>query len=358
MVFLNHGSFGACPRPVFEAYQRWQLELERQPVEFLVRRSEGLLGLERRELGGFLGAPADDLVFVTNVTAAVNLVAHGLDLGPGDEVLGTDHEYGACVRAFRFHSARRGYAYLSQPVRDPETMVDELWEGVTPRTRLLLVSHLTSPTALVFPVAEVCRRAREAGILTLIDGAHAPGQLDLDLSVLGADLYTGNLHKWLNAPKGCAFLYATPEVQQRLRPLIVSWGWEPKTPPNFLAWHQGQGTRDLSAFLSTSAAIEYHRRHLSSSVRAACRGLARRFHRSMQQRTDLRTPVSDAQLAAARLPEGTDVDALKERLYDRHRVEMPVYLWNGQPYVRIACQAYNSSEEVDYAVEAILAEIT
>ena len=201
IAFLNHGSYGARPRPVFAAYQRWQRELEAEPVAFLGRRLPGLLADARARLAANVGTQGDNLVFVPNTTHGINIIARSLPLQPGDEVLATTHEYGAVERAWRFICGQRGARYRAQPITLPVTdapaLVEELWGGVTERTRVLVVSHITSPTALILPVAEICRRATEHGILTVIDGAHAPGHIELDLARLGADFYVGNCHKWL-----------------------------------------------------------------------------------------------------------------------------------------------------------------
>jgi isopenicillin-N epimerase len=198
IVYLNHGSFGACPRPVFEAYQEWQGMLERQPVKFMQRR-EPLLREAREALGAYLHADADDLVYVTNVTLGLNAVARSLPLAPGDEVLTTDHEYGSMNRMWEWVCEKRGARYVRRPVplpiRSAEEVIDAVWSGVTAHTRVLYLSHITSPTALILPVEPLVRRAREAGILTVVDGAHAPGQVPVDLEALGADFYGGNCHK-------------------------------------------------------------------------------------------------------------------------------------------------------------------
>ena len=197
IIFLNHGSFGACPRPVFQVYQAWQHEMERQPVEFLGRRATGLMATARSRLADYVGADSSEVVFFPNPTTAVNMVGRSLKLGPGDEILTTDHEYGAMRRTWRFITRQTGARYVEQhiplPVESPAEVVEALWSGVNERTRVIYISHITSPTSLVFPLAEVCSRAREAGILTIVDGAHAPGQIPLDLHSLGADLYTGAL---------------------------------------------------------------------------------------------------------------------------------------------------------------------
>ena len=198
IVFLNHGSFGATPRPVFENYQYWQRELEWQPVEFLGRRMADLLRHARTALADYVHTLADNLVYVPNATTGLNIAARSLKLQPGDEILATDHEYGAMDRMWRWMARKTGAIYKRQPVPLPVTTADEfieqVWAGVTPRTRVLFVSHITSPTALIFPVQALCARARRAGILSIIDGAHAVGQIPLDLEQLGADVYTSNAH--------------------------------------------------------------------------------------------------------------------------------------------------------------------
>lgn len=196
VTFLNHGSFGATPKPVFEEYQRWQMEMEKQPVEFLGRRITGLLAESRAVLGKYLGTHVDNLVYTQNVTISMNIIARSLELGTGDEVLTSDHEYGAMDRMWRFLSREHGFAYINQPVTltSHADFIESFWQAVTPRTRVIFLSHITSPTAIIFPIQEIIRRAREKGIITIIDGAHVPGQLPLDLNSLGADFYCGNLH--------------------------------------------------------------------------------------------------------------------------------------------------------------------
>lgn len=206
VTFLNHGSFGATPRPVFNEYQRWQLELERQPVEFLGRRFNDLMAESRAALGEYLGTHADNLTYTQNVTISINIVARSLALDAGDEVLASDHEYGAMDRTWRFLAKERGFTYINQSVslESHAAFIDSFWSGVTPRTQVIFLSHITSPTAIIFPLDEIIKRARAAGIITVIDGAHVPGQLPLDLDSLGADFYGGNLHNFR-----CAVYYAS-----------------------------------------------------------------------------------------------------------------------------------------------------
>lgn len=369
--FLNHGSFGACPKPVFAAYQDWQLRLERQPVEFLGRRVNDLLAESRAALAAYLNVAADDLVYFPNPTTAVNMVARSLvrrgrpasgpRLAPGDEILTTDHEYGALDRTWDYVCAEVGARYVHHPIPlslpAPADLVEHFWAGVTDRTRIIFMSHITSPTAVIFPVQEICRRARERGILTIVDGAHAPSQLLLDVAAVGADIYVGACHKWLSAPKGSAFLYARPEAQSWLEPLVISWGWRSEYPgvSPFVDWHEWQGTRDVSAFLTVPDAIRFQQEHDWASVRRACHGLAAETRDRIVDLTGL-PPVCDGsafgQMIAAELPP-CDLDALKQRLYDDYRVEVPVIRWGGRCFIRVSFQAYNDRTDADALVDAL-----
>ncbi|HMN29752.1 MAG TPA: aminotransferase class V-fold PLP-dependent enzyme, partial [Caldilineaceae bacterium] len=253
ITFLNHGSFGACPRPVFATMQAYQREIESNPVGFIGRRLPQLLADARQHLGDYLGAHADELAFVPNATQGINIIARSLNLGPDDEILATDHEYGAVNNTWNFNCAKTGARYVHQPIptpiSSPEAMVDALWAGVTERTRVIAISHVTSPTALTFPLDLICQRAREAGIMTVVDGAHAPGQRDLALDELGVDFYVGNCHKWLSSARGAGFLYARFDRQELLEPLVVSHGWgrENSTQSAFLDYFTWTGTDDPSA---------------------------------------------------------------------------------------------------------------
>lgn len=363
VVFLNHGSFGACPRPVFEVYQEWQRRLEWQPVAFLGRELNGYLAQARHKLGDYLHVNGDDLVFVPNATFGVNVVARSLELQPGDEILTTDHEYGACDRAWRFVWEKRGVRYVRQsvplPVAETAEIVEHIWRGVTPQTKVIFLSHITSPTALRLPIEAICARAREAGILTVIDGAHAPGQIPLDLTAIGADFYTGNCHKWLCAPKGTGFLYARREKQPLLKPLVVSWGWESDMPSEslFLDHHQWQGTHDPAAYLTVPAAIDFQAQHNWKAVRQLCHQTVASTVQQVSQLTGLAplypaTPDFCQQMAAMPLPP-VDLGQLKQRLYDEYGVEIPVLGWNGRYLVRISVQGYTTPSDIETFLTAL-----
>lgn len=361
VVFLNHGSFGACPKPVFEAYQRWQLELERQPVEFLGRRFDSLMNEARGVLAEYVNAERDTLVFVQNATSGVNIVARSLPLAAGDEILTTDHEYGACDHAWGWVCEQTGARYVRVPIPLPVTthadFIERLWTGVTPRTKVIYLSHITSPTALTFPVAEVCRRAREAGIMTVIDGAHAPGQVPVDLRAIDADFYTGNLHKWLCAPKGAAFLYARAEYQAWLVPPTISWGWTPER--TFISAHQQQGTRDPAPYLTVPAAIAFQREHDWDAVRSACHALVRQTRPRIAAVTGLEPIAPDdqgwyMQMATMPLPvQPEDWVSFKTRLYDEFRVEIPIILWGGRVFLRVSAQGYTTRADMDALIAAL-----
>jgi isopenicillin-N epimerase len=380
VVFLNHGSFGATPEPVFAAYQRWQRELERQPVEFLGRRAEGLLDEARAAMAAYVGCARDDLVFVPNATTGVNVVARSLPLEPGDEVVGTDLEYGACERAWEWFCDKRGARYekahVPLPLTSPDEVVEAMFAAVTPRTRAIFMSHVTSGTALRLPVEDVARRAREMGILTVVDGAHAVGQWPVDLEALGADFYASNFHKWLCAPKGSGFLYARRDQQSWVESPIVSWGWVEgrndhfRPESQFVSRNQIQGTRDLAAFLSAPAAVTFQQQRDWETVRERCHALAVEARERIAALAGLPNivPVKSPdgyrwfrQMAIAPLPEGIDGHALQRCLYDEYRVEIPVTWWSDKPFIRFSFQGYNTRDDLEAllaALESLLPRMT
>ena len=340
VAYLNHGSFGACPRPVFEQYQDWQRELEREPVDFLARerRFGGLLESARLRLAEYLGAGAENIVFTPNASAGLNAAIRSLPLHPGDEVLIGDREYGGMLRLWAFVAARSGAKVRPVPL-------EELVPG--PKTRAIFCSHVEWTSGHVNDLADVCGAAREAGVLTIVDGAHAPGQLELDLETCGADIYAGNCHKWLCAPKGSGFLFARPEVQESIEPLLVSWDWEDGN--GFAEQNRWQGTRDPSAYLSVPAAIDFQAEHDWPTVRDRCHALLERT----RDRLPLEPLTSDfVQMLgfAVRAPEPA---RLTQRLFDEHRVEVPVFETAGGWVLRVSIQAYNDDADVDALVQAL-----
>lgn len=361
VIYLNHGSFGACPRPVFQAYQEWQLQLEHNPVDFLDRRAPGLMAEARAALAKYVGCGADDLVYFPNPTTAINMIARSMRLGKGDEILTTDHEYGAVDRTWRFICSRRGARYIRRavplPVPEDGAFIEHFWSGVNEHTRVIFISHITSPTAITFPVKEICARAREAGLLTIVDGAHAPGQIPLNLAEIGADLYTGACHKWLCAPKGASFLYARPEVKDTLEPLVVSWGWDAEQPgaSRFIDYHEWQGTRDIAAFLSVPAAIEFQRKYQWDDVRRRCIELAAETRDRLIEVFGTARPTESQgwalQMAAVELPESNQ--DIQYRLLEEHKIEIAVHKWSSRSYMRFSFQGYNDLADANSLVDAV-----
>jgi len=361
IVFLNNGSFGACPKPVFEVYQNWQLELEQQPVEFLGRRHGTLMQKARKVLATFLGTSGENLFFVPNATTGLNIVAHSLKLEPGDEILTTDHEYGAMDRMWQFICQKRGSKYVRQslrlPIESKEQVIETIWSGVTNRTKVLFISHITSPTALTMPLKELTIRAKDAGIILLVDGAHGPGQVPIDLEEMGIDFYSGNCHKWLLTPKGCAFLYARPEVQSLIEPLIVSWGNKSVEDSPFIQENEFQGTRDIAAYLSVSAAIKFWQKDEWQAILKKCHELTLSARSQLIEVTGLDPicPGNDGwfqQMVAQPLPT-MDRELFKQRLYDEFNIEIPVMECRDKSLIRISIQGYNTEQDVEKLMVAL-----
>ncbi|HLP56256.1 MAG TPA: aminotransferase class V-fold PLP-dependent enzyme [Fluviicola sp.] len=357
ITFLNFGSFGACPKPVFEEYQRFQLEMERDPVYFIASKGIEYIRESREALAGYIGCEADDLVYTPNPTFAVNIVARNLDLKPGDEVLSTDLEYGALDRTWKFYCAEKGAKYVRQhislPLVSKEQFIADFWKGYSDRTKVIFISQITSTTGLIFPVKEICAEAKKRGLLTIVDGAHVPGHIPLDLRELEADIYTGACHKWMMTPKGSSFLYVKKAFQEWMNPLVVSWGYDAAFPSSsqFLDYHQFNGTRDFSAYLTIPKALAFMKEHDWWSVAAACRKLSQS---NIQRFCDLMetaplAPVTDeffGQMGS--IPIKTDDPvALKNSLFHDYQVEIPVMPHNDAVYLRYSINAFNSQADLD-----------
>lgn len=363
ITFLNFGSFGACPRPVFERYQQFQLELEQGPVQFMTNTGWQYVANARKALGEYLDADADDLVFVTNPSYAVNIIAKSFALRAGDEVLTTDLEYGACDRTWQYYCDKAGARYVRQPIRLPlqsqEDFVEQLMAGVTKKTKLIFLSHITSSTGIRFPVEKVVAAAKQFGIMTFVDGAHGPAHVPLSLRNLDADIYTGACHKWMMTPKGSSFLYVQREHQHLFDPLIISWGYKADKPSHslFLDYHQQQGTRDLSAFCCIPAAISFMKENNWEEVAADCRQLvlknALRFCNLVDAEPLL--PLNDffvRQLFS--IPFRTqEPELLKSRLYNEFKIEIPVMRQGDKVFVRYSIQAFNTQQDLGRLEEAL-----
>ncbi len=363
VIFLNHGSFGASPLPVMREYQRFQIELEKQPVEFMDRRHDGMLAEARACLSNYLGCQSEDIVYVPNTTTGVNAVARSLPLKPGDEVLISDQEYGALEKMWNFVCQTTGAklvkAVVPFPLKSSEEIKNAILNAVTPKTKVVFFSHISSATALVFPVKEILDALRGSGVYTIIDGAHAPAQIPFNISELDPDFYTGNCHKWMMAPKGTAFLYARKELQHLLVPPVISWGntHRPQGYSYFIDEFEYQGTRDISNFLAVPAAIKFMDFHSWTKVSddSSLKVLAaKKRMEAIPGITSLYpgdTPLI-RQMASVKLPANAPVD-LKAQLYDQFKIEIPVFPHNGERFIRISLNAYNSEKDVDILIDAL-----
>ncbi len=379
VAFLNHGSFGACPRPVLEAQNRWRARLESEPVRFMVRELEPALDAARAAVGEFVGVDPDDVAFVPNATTGVNTVVRSLDLSPGDELLTTDHVYNACRNVLHAAAEKSGarvvVAAVPFPLKSADVVVDAVLAKSTSRTRLALLDHVTSPTGLVFPVGRIVAELARRGVDSLVDGAHAPGMLPLEVAKLGAAYYTGNFHKWTCAPKGAAMLWVRRDLQTRVRPLVVSHGANSKRTDRarFRLEFDWGGTDDPTPYLCVPDAIAFLGGLLPGGwpeLMAGNRATALAMRTRLAARLDADLPCPDdmiGSLAAIALPDAPCADeppaayqtALQTALVEKHRVQVPIVVWPAAPkrLVRISAQVYNRPAEYDRLGDALVQEL-
>lgn len=367
-VYLNHGSFGPSPVAVQNARQAWTRQLERQPMDFLVRRMEGLLDEAAARLGQLVSADPADLCFVDNATTAMNVVAESAPLSADDEVLLTNHEYGAVMRIWRRACERRQakvvVARLSEPLISHDAIVDAVFTAVTPRTRLIVVSHVTSPTAVILPVEAICRRARAMGIAVCIDGPHAVAMVPIDLRKIDCDYYCASGHKWLCGPFGSGFLYVARRRQSSIVPPVISWGGSVSGRPfrwqDELNW---LGTRDPAPFLAIPAAIDFLESFGLDEFRRQTHGMVSDARRRIADLTGLAPFTPDSvewfgSMAACPLPDGEPPaagrrDLLQNHLWEQHRIEIPVVHWHGRRFIRVSCHLYTTPEHIDLLLDAL-----
>ncbi len=379
-TFLNHGAFGACPIAVLEAQRRLVERMEAEPVRFLSRELDGLLESARAALGAFVGADPDDLAFVPNATSGVNTVVRSLAFQPGDDILATDHAYNACRNASKAAAGRAGarvaVARVPFPIASPDEVVGAVLGAVTPRTQLALLDHVTSPTGIVFPIARLVAELEARGVDTLVDGAHAPGMVPLDIRALGAAYYTGNAHKWLCAPKGAAFLHVRRDRQAGIRPLTISHGANSprRDRSRFRLEFDWTGTDDPTACLVIPEAIRYLGGLLPGGwpeLQTRNRATALVARRTLADALGIALPCPDAMigsLAALSLPDAPTAapiarglrDPLQDALFDRFDIEVPVAAWPVPPrrLIRVSAQLYNAPDDYDRlaaALETLLA---
>lgn len=364
MVYLNHGSFGATPKDVFEDYRRWQLELEFSPVQFITKKFKEANNRSKEALAKFINTNPKDIVYSPNPTTAFNTVIRSLELNEGDEILSTNLEYGALDRTWRYYCEKSGAKYLRQnislPIKDKESFLEEFWKGLSDKTKYIFISQITSSTALILPVKEICEKARELGLITIIDGAHVPGHIPLDLKDLDPDYYTGACHKWMLTPKGCTFLYVKPELQDGVDPLIISWGYEADVPgeSQYLDYLEYSGTNDSSAFLTLPASLNFFKKHnwlektneSKQIIREACKEFCDLLN------TEPLCPVTEEFLGQiCSIPiNTTDPIGLKEELYQKYNIEIPITNLEDRFFIRISFQPFNTRNDLDALKNALI----
>jgi isopenicillin-N epimerase len=370
-VFLNHGSFGACPRVILDRQTDYRQRLEARPVQFLMREMEGMLDRSRREVAEFVHAAPEDLVFVQNSTTAVNTVFRSLKLNPGDEILFTSHIYGACRRLLEYISREAGVELIEAafdfPTASEEMILDAILEKVTPRTRIALIDHISSATALIHPVETIVKELDRRGVDTLIDGAHALGSIPLDLKNIGAAYYTANCHKWLCTPKSAAILHVRSDKQKGVVPVVISHAGHEAEP--FAERFFWPGTYDPTAALCVSDAIGY----IGSMVPGGWPAVMKHNHDLCVEARELicrmlkiSMPCPDrmiASMATFCLPPqagAVPVDyksfsPLQEILFRKYKIEIPIWNWPSPPsrLVRISAQLYNSLSQYEYLATAL-----
>jgi isopenicillin-N epimerase len=365
ITFLNHGSFGAIPKVVFDAQTQWRQRIEAEPIELIARRGEQLIDTAKKAVGASFGMQPKDFGFVTNATEGVNAVLRSIQLSPGDELLTTHHVYHA-VRQTMKEIARRARAVCREvaiplPVVSSQQIADLVLGAISPKTRLLVIDHVTSPTALVFPVEQIVAGCREKGVAILIDGAHAPGMLPLNVQQIGADYYAANLHKWVCAPKGTAFLWVTPEHQAGVHPAVISHNLDQGLAKEF-TW---QGTRDLSSWLTAPTAINFMEDLAWDQVMRHNHQLASWAHAMLVERWDVE-PISPldgsllGSMATVQLPgklaelDGQDAIDFQQRLYTELSLELPVVRFDNRTFIRVSCHVYNVPGDYERLAEILL----
>lgn len=363
ITYLNFGSFGACPKPIFSDYQSWQLLLESEPCQFIAVNGISYLKSSRQALASYINCNADDIVYVTNPTYAINIIAKSLKLEEGDEILSTNLEYGALDRTWNYYCKKSKAKYIRQtinlPVSSKEEIIEQFWKGYNSKTKAIFISHITSSTALRLPVEEICEMAKEKGLLTIVDGAHVPGHIPLNLATLKADIYTGACHKWMMTPKGCSFLYVKNEIQDQFDPVIISWGYESAAPSHsqFLDYHQMQGTRDFSAFLTVPKAIEFLKENNWNEVSAACRALARSNYKRFCDLlgTSPLCPLDDNFLGQiCSVPINiNEPEKLQRHLFENYKIEVPLMRLENKTFLRYSVQCFNTQADLDKLYNAM-----
>tara|TARA_Y100001970_G_scaffold292605_1_gene434637 strand:+ start:1598 stop:2764 length:1167 start_codon:yes stop_codon:yes gene_type:complete len=362
ITYLNHGSFGACPKAIMDEYFNLQLKLENQPIDFLDNNIKNELCSARKSLSMYVECDSKDLVFFPNPSTALNMVIKSLKINKDDEILTTTHEYGALIKTWKFICAKNSAKYVEfdpiLPLDSKEDFLNHFFDKITDRTKVIFISHITSPTAIIFPVQEICEEARKRGIISIIDGAHAPGHIDLSIKSINPDIYVGACHKWMLSPKGSSFLYAKKDMQNNLKPLVISWGWDndPPLETTFLDNNQWQGTNDISQYLVIPFVINFLNKNKWKVVSDNCKEINLESRNKLlnlfnQDRICRKPKDWLGQMTSIFLPNCNIVDLYK--FLKSEKIEVPILEWNGYKILRISIQAYNTHNDINILIDKL-----
>ena len=360
ITYLNHGSFGACPKIIMDEYFNLQLELEREPIDFLANNITRHLKKSRVALSKYIDCPSEDVVFFPNPSTAINMVAKSFPLSNNDEVLTTTHEYGALVKMWRFICNKRSANYIEYrpylPLDSKLNFLEMFFNKITDKTKIIFISHITSSTGLKFPIKEICDEARKRGIISIIDGAHAPAHIDLSIRDIKPDIYVGACHKWMMSPKGASFLYASKKMQKLLKPLVISWGWDSEivSDSHFIDHHEWQGTNDISQYLIIPYVIDFLNKNKWKEVSSNCKKLNLESRLRLLDLFDKKPFCANSldwlgQMSSIQIPDCNIKDLYK--YLKSKKIEVPIIEWENMKILRISIQGYNNEGDISRLIK-------
>ena len=371
-VYLTHGTFGGCLKTAFDNRIKWHKKIESDPFDFINNHAFNDLEHSRKFLSDYLNCSYQDLVYFPNPSTALNAVIKSINLSHNDEVLTTNHEYGSLDRTWRYYSSLKGYTYKSInidiPYNNKQIFIDSFLNKITDKTKIIYLSHITSSTGLIFPVKEICEIARNHNIISFVYGAHASGQIPVDISEINPDIYVGACHKWMCSPKGVSFLYAKKTIQNSIDPLVISWGWESDNPgqSQFIDYHQYQGTNDISSYLTIPSIINFFQKNNWINIQEKCHELIINF---LNDYKDKIIPCSNNQNHIAQmlsfkinsnsklvrdvLNNPNEILMAQNKIFDYNKIRIPIIVWNQEIFMRISIQAHNKPQDLEKMLEMI-----
>ena len=369
-IYLTHGNFGGCLKVAFDNRLFWHQKLESNPHQFLVYDLFPELQKSRFALSEYLNCNQNDIVYFDNPSTALNAVIKSLDFKKNDEVLSTNHEYGALDKTWQYYSEKKQFEYkkidIAIPFDDSKLFIQKFIDSINSKTKVIFLSHITSSTALIFPVKEICKIAKENNILTIIDGAHVPGHIKLDIRDIDPDIYVGACHKWMCSPKGVSFLYVNKNYQKNIEPLVISWGWKDKSfskESEFINWHQWQGTNDLSSYLTIPVILDFFKKNNWNKVSLDCKKLILETKNHFHDLNSKCIPTSnnskhlgqmlsfkvnqDSNLIKVLKNDFTKIPEIQKIIFNQSKIYMPIIIWNDEIFMRVSIQAYNSKKDIE-----------